>query len=200
MTDIRQDPETGRGDAIRGRLLEIERSARPTPDQAERELRETLRKRLTAGDRVKYAALGFGGLSAALVCGSLVLDDPLPPLTFAALCGIALVGLAWAAFAAVALWRGAVGVPERRFAAGLALAATTGTLLFAAGLAATGRLAGPAAVGVVGCGLGLLLLAVLLFLCQRLVESELRLRRKLLELEYRLALLQDQQRDAVDEQ
>ena len=185
------------GDDIHAKLLEIERSARPNSERAERELRETLRKRLTAGDRFKHAAIGTAGLIATLVCGSMLLGEHLPPLTSAMLCGFGLVGVGWAAFAGATLWRGATGVPQQRFAAGLALGAATGTLGFASLATAVGRVDGSAAIGAVGMGIGMVALAAIFFLCQRLVESELRLRRKLLELEYRLALLHDQTRHAT---
>jgi hypothetical protein len=175
---------------ITSRLLELD-DDRPLAGRAEhdRRVQGLFDRKLTGGDRARLALMLCGGLAGAAVCGMLALTEPagMPTRTRAALSVLALIGLSWAALAGIVFRRGAIhsGVHG-------AAAATMGFAFSLLAAAAIGVLAAAGAVRGGDAGMALLaavpvVLSGVVLVVHHVKQAELRLRRDVLDVGYRLA-------------
>lgn len=157
--------------------------------QYKRRMAELFEQKLTAADWARVALMFVGGLGSATVCGALALTEPaeMPALMRASLSVLALIGLSWTALGGLIYRRGAINSAVH--------GATAAAMGFAFSLLAT------AAVGILaltrpdlGAGAGLVLLpliplvlASVVLIVHHVKQAELRLRRDVLEIGYRLA-------------
>ena len=172
------------------RLLDLD-AGQPLPgrEQYERRMAGLFERKLTAADWARLALMFGGGLAGAAVCGGLALTEPaeVPARTRAALSVLAVVGLSWAALAGLIFRRGAINSAVHG-----AAAATMGFAFSLLMTAAVGVLALTGAGRGAGAGLVLLpvvplVLASVVFVVHHVKQAELRLRRDVLEVGYRLA-------------
>ena len=159
-------------------------------EQYERRRAELFNRKLTAADRARLALMFIGGLGGAVVCGSLALTEPaeLPTRTRAALSLFALIGLSWTGLAGLVFRRGSINSAVHG-----AAAATMGFVFSLLTTAAIGVLAmtraTPAAAnpGLVLLPAVPLALATVILIVHHVKQSELRLRRDILDIGHRLA-------------
>ena len=135
--------------------------------------------------------MGVGGLAGATVCGLLAATEPatMPVLTRVVLAALACIGLFWAAFSASILRRGTINSARARRDRredGLPVLARR-RRAHRRPVARRRRRRGPA--GLVLLPLVTLVLATVVVIGREVRQAELRLQRRLLEIEYRLARL-----------
>ena len=181
----RQDPP------ISEQLLDLDREPPLAGrEQYERRMAELFEHKPTGADRARLALMLAGGLGGAAVCGGLAVTEPaeMPARTRAALAVLALVGLSWAGLAGLIVRRGAINSAVHGGAAAAMGFAFSLLATAAIGVLALAR-AGP---GAAGAGLVLLAavplaLASVVLVVHHVRQAELRLRRDVLEVGYRLA-------------
>jgi hypothetical protein len=175
---------------LRAQLLDLDAPGK-TPGRAayERKLHAIFEQKLSPAGWAKFSLVGLSGVASATVCGSLVITEPatVPPATRAALAGLALIGLSWAALAGVVLRRGSInaavhGLAGAKMGFAFTLAATIGIALLSLAKGASK----PMPVGVLLLVAAPLVLATAVLIAELIRLSELRLRRDVLASEYRL--------------
>jgi predicted membrane channel-forming protein YqfA (hemolysin III family) len=174
------------------RLIAVEPHSPTSRQRLQQELHAMFVRELTTPRRVFFAIVGVVALISATVCGSLALTEPsLPTLPRVGLAVGTLFGLAWAAVAARICWRGAL---ERRIdARRIAVMVWVFTVLMMvfflmAGMTVEDRLLG---LMLIANGLAFLIGAGVYWITYRIEQAELNTREKLLQLEVRLAELQE---------
>ena len=181
---------TRKTDNLSAQLLDLD-SGHPPPgrEHYERRMAGLFERKLTAADWARLVLMFGGGLTGAAVCGGLALTEPaeMPARTRAALSVLAVIGLSWAALAGLVFRRGAINSAVHG-----AAAATMGFAFSLLAAAAVGVLALTGAGRGAGAGLVLLpviplVLASVVLVVHHVKQAELRLRRDVLEVGYRLA-------------
>lgn len=183
---------TRQNENLPDRLVELD-EAGPRPagrEQYDRRVAALFERKLTTGDWARLALMSIGGLAGAAVCGGLALTEPaeMPARARAALSVLAVIGLSWVALAGLIVRRGAVDSSVHG-----AAAATMGfafSLLATAGigaLAAAGPGGGGGGAGAVLLPLVPLVLSGVVLVVHHVKQAELRLRKDVLEVGYRLA-------------
>ncbi len=163
----------------RERLLEQDPLSGPARAGYERALAELFERRLGRFERLRYVLLAAVGAIAALALGSLALTEPATtPLATRVVLGVlAAMGATWFALAARLVRRGSVHLVADR-------ARIAGIVLFFAVLQCGffGWLSFRHPESVLGLFVGLagLVIAAVVFLVQRMRESELRTREQIL--------------------
>ncbi len=179
---------------ISRRLLDLDRDEFPAGrEQYERRMAELFERKLTGPDWARLVMMGVGGLAGAAVCGGLALTEPaeMPARTRAALSLLAAIGLAWVGLAGLIFRRGAVNSAVHGAAAatmGFAFSLLATTLVGALALAGGGG-GGGAGVAVVLLPVVPLVLSSVVLVVHHVRQAELRLRRDVLQVGYRLARL-----------
>jgi len=177
---------------ISGRLLDLDyEQPAAGREKYERRMAVLFDRKLTAADWARLALMGFGGLAGATVCGALVVTEPaeMPARTRVALSVLAVIGMSWVALAGVIVRRGSINsAVHGGFAATMGFAfsllATIG--IAAMSLSGTGG-ARNVDVGIVLLPVVPLVLATVVLVVYHIRQAELRLRRDMLEIGYRLA-------------
>lgn len=170
-------------------LLDLDPQDAPADRDHARRMQALFERKLSSADWARLALMGLGGIAGAVLCGSLALTEPagVPTRTRVALAVMALLGLSWAALAGLIVRRGSVhsGVHGTAAAAmGLAYALLATAAVGVLSAAGPPR---PMPPGLVLLPIAALALATVVFIVHQLRQSELRLRRDLLQIEYRLA-------------
>jgi peptidoglycan/LPS O-acetylase OafA/YrhL len=184
MTDNRKQ--------LADRLIAVEPHSASSRRQLQQELHDMFVRELTTPRRVFFAIVGIVALISATVCGSLALTEPnLPTLPRVGLAVGTLFGLAWSAVAVRTCWRGSLElrIDARRLAV-MVWVFTVLTMIFflIAGMSAEDRLLG---LMLIANGLAFLIVAGVYWITYRIEQAELNTREKLLQLEVRLAELQE---------
>lgn len=176
---------------ISERLLSLESSVASSRGPLNNDGNQMFERKLSVIDWFWMAVMGVGGLVGASVCGMLAVTEPagMPVVTRTILASLACIGLFWAALSASVMRRGTINSAVHE-----ALAAKMGFLFSLAAVAVLGVLSlsgvgGQAGSGIVMLPLGTLVLASVVLISHHIKQAELRLRSKLLEVEYRLALM-----------
>ena len=174
------------------RLIAVEPRSTTSRQQLQQELHAMFVRELTTPRRVFFGFVGVAAVISASVCGLLALTEPnLPTLPRIGLAVGTLFGLAWAAVAARICWRGSLElrIDARRIAV-MVWVFTVLTMVFflMAGMSAEDRLLG---LMLIANGLAFLIGAGVYWITYRIEQAELNTREKLLQLELRLAELQE---------
>jgi predicted membrane channel-forming protein YqfA (hemolysin III family) len=170
------------------RLIAVEPLSPISKQQLQQELHAMFVRELTTSRRVFFGFVGIAAVISAAVCGSLALTEPnLPTLPRVGLAVGTLFGLAWAAVAARICWRGTL--EQRLDARRIAVMVWVFTVLMMvfflmAGMSAKDRMLG---LMMIANGLAFLIGAGVYWLTYRIEQAELNTRKKLLQLELRLA-------------
>ena len=184
---------TTSGKDISGRLIDLDAPPGSTPGREafDRRVQSLFDQKLSAADWAKFVLVGVGGLAGAAVCGGLAASEPaeIPARTRIALGVLALIGLSWAAFAGVILRRGSVnsavhGTLAARMGFAYTLLATAAT-----GIITLSGHAKAAAAGLILLPIAAVVLAAVVLVVHHVRQSELRIRRDMLRIEYELAKL-----------
>jgi hypothetical protein len=171
------------------RLLDQELQPHEDRQQVDAQIRALFDRPLTRADLFWMLVMGGGGLIGATVCGLLAATEPAgtPTFTRAVLAALACVGLFWAAFSASILRRGSINsAVHGAVSAKLGFIFSFVAAMLLGGFSLAGVGAAPA-VGLAILPLATLVLAAVVVLGREVNQAELRLRARLLELEFRLA-------------
>lgn len=177
----------GRNSAAAGQDLGAGLTSLGTASDPRARLAALVDRPLTAWQKVRLALMGLGGLAGAAVCGSLAATEPAatPVATRIALAVLALVGLSWTGLSGWTARRGTLSGPTHgRTAAlmGLGYSAAAAMAIGAISMASSK----PINAGAVLLAATPLALAMVVVITHWVRESELRVRRDLLEMEVRL--------------
>jgi hypothetical protein len=178
---------------ISGQLMDLDAPVGGTPrrEEFDRRLRSLFDQKLSLADWTKFVLVGVGGLAGATICGLLVATEPaeMPTRTRVALGALTLIGLSWTAFAGVILRRGSINsavhgtlAARMGFAYTLIATAAIAILSLSGASKATGA-------GILLLPIAALALAAVVLIVHHIRQAELRLRRDMLQIEYRVAKL-----------
>lgn len=180
---------------ISDQLLKLDRRELAGREEYERNLQTLFDQRLSPADWARLLIMGVGGLAGAAVCGMLaVTESAAPARTRVALAALAMIGLSWAALAGVVFRRGRIHSAVHGGAAATMGFAFSLLTVAAIGVLSLSNPARPAsAAGLALLPVAVLVLAAVVLVVHHLRQSELRLRRDLLGIEYRLARILEEQ-------
>jgi hypothetical protein len=177
------------------RLLDQETPSHNERGDLDERVHKLFDRRLTRTDVFWMLVMGGGGLAGATVCGLLAVTEPAetPTLTRALLAALACIGLFWAAISASILRRGAINsAVHGAVAAKLGFVFSFAAAALLGGLSLAG-IGGAPAAGLAILPLATLILASVVLLGREVRQVELRLQARLLELEFRLTRMAEEQ-------
>ena len=186
---------TRRQPNISDQLLKLDRQELTGREQYEQSLQTLFEQRLSPRDWARLLVMGVGGLAGAAVCGMLALTESAAPArTRVALAVLATIGLSWAALAGVVFRRGRIHSTVHGGAAATMGFAFSLLTVAAIGVLSLSNPVRPAsAAGLALLPVAVLVLAAVVLVVHHVRQCELRLRRDLLGIEYRLARLGEEQ-------
>ena len=182
MTTQRQD--------ISGPLLDLDcKQPAAGREQYEQRMAELFERKLSGGDWARLTLMLVGGLAGATVCGALALTEPaeMPTRTRIALSVLSVIGLSWVALAGVVFRRGSINSAVHSAIAvtmGFVFSLLATVAIAVLSLSGAGR---DANAGLVLLPIVPLVLATVVLIVHQIKQAELRLRRDMLEIGYRLA-------------